>query len=70
MPKHRFVITALAALLAGYLGGAISRPVPLAAEPSMPSKLPQVSPDLCWHPGLERNIGIAEMPCPMIVRRW
>jgi hypothetical protein len=28
MPKLRFVITALAALFAGYLGGAISRPAP------------------------------------------
>jgi len=24
---------------------------------------PSVS-DLCWHPGLARNIGIAETPCP------
>jgi len=63
MPKLRFVITALAALLAGYLAGVISRPAPLAAVPSMPSKLPELektaAPVICWRPGLERNASIA-----------
>ncbi len=59
MPKLRFVITALAALFAGYLDGSISRSAPplttLSALPVL---------DLCWRPGLARNIGIAETPCP------
>jgi hypothetical protein len=59
MPKLRFAIAALAALFAGYLGGVISRPAPLVATLSA---LPV--PDLCWRPGLARNIGIAETPCP------
>jgi hypothetical protein len=62
MPKLRFWITALTALFAGYLGGAISRPALLVATPSPLSALPVL--DLCWRPGLARNIGIAETPCP------
>ena len=62
MPNFRFVITALAALFSGWLVGAISRPAPLVATPSPLSALPVL--DLCWRPGLARNIGIAETPCP------
>jgi hypothetical protein len=55
-------VAALAALFIGW--GAISRPALLVATPSSLPTL-SVSPDPCWHPGIERNIGIAEMPCPM-----
>jgi hypothetical protein len=60
MLKLRFVITALTALFAGWFIGAISRPAPLVATPS----LAVVDLSTCWHPGASRNIGIAEMPCP------
>jgi hypothetical protein len=55
---HCWFAAALAALFIGYLGGVISRPTPLEAVPSMPSKLPALEktamPVICWHPGLER----------------
>jgi len=57
---------ALAALFIGWLVGVISRPAPLAAVPSMPSKLPALektaAPVICWRPGLERNNSIVLMP--------
>jgi hypothetical protein len=57
MSKLRFIITAIAALLAGYLGGTILRPAPLAAVPSMPSKPP------AWERGSRsRSAGILAWP--------
>jgi hypothetical protein len=33
-----------------------------------PDEVIHAPSDLCWRPGLARNIGIAEMPCA--VARW
>jgi hypothetical protein len=63
MSKLRFVITALAALFAGYLDGVISRPAPLVATLSVLPALPAViGLSVCWHPGLERNNSISIPP--------
>jgi hypothetical protein len=66
MPKLRFVIAALAALFAGYLGGARSRPALLVAMPSSVPTLPALegvaAPEIWWLPGLERNNSIVLMP--------
>jgi hypothetical protein len=52
MPNLRFVIAALSALFAGYLGGVISRPAPLVAAFSPLSVLgtaaPMIDLSACW----------------------
>jgi hypothetical protein len=50
----RILVTAAAALLACWLLGWATQAVILVV----------LAPDLCWHPGASRNIGIAELPCP------
>jgi hypothetical protein len=55
MPKRRFWFAAAAVLMAGWLAGQATQAMMAAMRPA---------PDLCWHPGMTRNIGIAEQPCP------
>jgi hypothetical protein len=55
MSKRRFMITAAAVLVAGFLAGQATQAVIAALR---------APPPFCWHPGVSRNIGIAEMPCP------
>jgi hypothetical protein len=59
MPKRRFYIIALSVFTVGWFVGAISRPAPPVA-----TSLAAVDLSTCWHPGVSRNIGIAETPCP------
>ena len=56
MPNRRFLLTVAVVLTAGWLLGQGTQAALVAAQ-SIPD-------DLCWRPGLARNIGIAEMPCP------
>jgi hypothetical protein len=55
MLKRRFLITAAAVLAAGFLATLATQAVIAALS---------APPPFCWHPGVSRNIGIAEMPCP------
>jgi hypothetical protein len=55
MLKRRFLIAAAAVLAAGFVAGLATQAVVAALR---------AAPPLCWHPGVSRNIGIAEMPCP------
>jgi hypothetical protein len=54
MLNRRFLFTVAVVLAAGWLLGQATQAALVAA----------MSPDdLCWRPGISRNIGIAEMPC-------
>jgi hypothetical protein len=57
MSKGRFWITVAVVLLAGWIAG--------QATPAVVAMAPMVSDDLCWHPDMSRNLGIAEMPCDL-----
>jgi len=54
MPKLRFCVVALTVIFAGLVAGMI---------PASLVTMAQWEPQSCWHPGLERNIGIAEQAC-------
>jgi hypothetical protein len=56
MLKRHFLIAAAAVVVAAGLLAGLATHAVIAALRAPP-------PD-CWHPGLSRNIGIAEMPCP------
>ncbi len=55
MRKRRFLIAAAVIAAAGLFAGLATHAVVAALRAPPPD---------CWHPGLSRNIGIAEMPCP------
>ncbi len=54
MPKLRFWIAALTVIFAGLVAGMIAASLVTTAR---------WEPQSCWHPGLARNIGIAEQGC-------
>jgi hypothetical protein len=56
MPKRYFWIAALALAAAGLFVGVMLLPASWVTTA-------QWEPQSCWHPGLERNIGIAEQAC-------
>ena len=54
--RFRFLFTVAVILLSGWIAGQAAPAVLVA--PLMPD-------DLCWRPGISRNIGIAELPCDL-----
>jgi hypothetical protein len=54
MSRYRVLFTVAVVLLVGLMLG---QATPAIVASSVPD-------DLCWHPGMSRNIGIAETPCP------